>query len=742
MKRLSKILKKTINQFGILSIISISSFLFFNSKISASEPLYVKLDLTHTNYLNTYNNLKDDLDLVINTIENNNVYNYKYILYIGNEPTYGDFIRVYLFNHDYDTTDTCYLLPLRYYGSSNLYRLDGGCSNSNRYTHYTYYSDYDGYQIDDINSLISNINNTLNTENYTNTSGRQKITIQSVVSYYFEAFTYSFFTGNTNFVYPYTSSGVDVNVKNINSTANELYNLRINDINYPINSAITSEELNTINGVNILPTINFTSTSNTIIVDDIEYINSKDVTINFNASDYENYFYIYKLENSNNWITYNPIQAETNITLNVSENTHVIAQILDKNTSEIVTTSTYTISDINKYTGLTLRKTYNSGTNGNDLHSLNIINYDSTYDIDFKIQFGPNDFDGSHTPYITQINAYAYNTQTQQKINTSAVYVDDFICYKEIEGDVETWCTGTLKTDMNSPSYYEIIFANTDNYYLYYYDNYVLDDRKIDITTNLFKDYNKYYFNMNSDKAYINLKSINQSNKEGSIIIPYYYLNNDELDIKVRKYNSSIGDFETNYNSYPFIDNYYHKIDFEISDTYYPIITNKKGRYCTTYYVNDQEILEEFKTSENLFYPSYTLGDLYYSIFLTDISSAIHLYDTQTECYQEEEVYFYVHKDFKVTFGEIGSSDDVYIYDDNFNVIDKVDKDFNNTSPYTGSETFFDSVKNSINYFATPIREILNMISYLWSGLNPIIQCFIIFIFIFLIGLFVFKFLL
>ena len=464
------------------------------------------------------------------------------------------------------------------------------------------------------------------------------------------------------------------------------------------------------------------------------------MTIKYNVDDYSKYIYLYKKESESNWSTYNFTSNNTSLTLNVTYNTSYIARILDKKTNDVLATSTYTITGISDFNTLKLVKTFNSGTNGNDLYSLNITNT-SNHDIPFKIQFGSNDFSSKYVPRISGIKGYIYNPTTQQKKDSDLVSIKDFKCYKEIEGDTEVWCTGVLSKPQGSSAYYQIIFENTDNYYLYYYDSFSNSDRSLDITTNLFKDYNKYRFNSNSNKAYIYLKNKGQANMKGSVIIPYYYLNNDDLSVKLLKYNRINNTYGDEYSSYFIGDNYYKEIPFTVDENTVPVLTNKKNQHCETYYYGEGT----GNTDEGGYYT--WIGDTKTFVpFSWGNSNLYNIYEGLT-CYQEEPVYFYVHKDFKVSFNTIdedkNSTSDVVISDDNGNIFFDIDKDSDNTDVYKEeNKNFFDMVKESFNYFTSPLSEFLNMFTHFWNGLNIIIKYFIVFIFVFILALFILRFIL
>ena len=56
---------------------------------------------------------------------------------------------------------------------------------------------------------------------------------------------------------------------------------------------------------NNLISIDYDVVNNTKVVNDKEYILSKDLTINYNVDDYTKYIYLYKKQSDDNWSTYN-----------------------------------------------------------------------------------------------------------------------------------------------------------------------------------------------------------------------------------------------------------------------------------------------------------------------------------------------------------------------------------------------------------------------------------------------------
>lgn len=703
MKKNMKIFKKTIKMFSILFLTIISSLFFANkTKALTSDDgynyVYFKYDYDFINeqvktpYFDTIiSNIKTELE--------NSSYSY-YVIYFTDNAN----VRVLFANGSVD---------FQGYGDSSSSVKFQFASWEQRRT--LSYSLKTGEKNSD-NEFVKVSNKTVYTDVLTNVNVN----------------TYN----NINDVNPYFAiydSNVNINTNAWSNKFYLFYDLNKNEL-IPHQGEMPLAKNNRVS-IDMTTKSNYASGTNNVI--------SKDLTIKYNVDDYTKYIFLYKESDDESWTTYNFLNNNTTLTLNVTYNTSYVARILDKETNEILATNSYNITSISDFNSLKLVKTFNSGTNGNDLYSLNITNT-SSHDIPFKIQFGSNDFSSNYVPRISGIKSYIYIPNTQQKRESGSVSIKNFKCYKEIEGDTEVWCTGVLSKPQGSSAYYQIIFENTDNYYLYYYDSFSNSDRSLDITTNLFKDYNKYRFNSNSNKAYIYLKNKGQANMKGSVIIPYYYLNNDDLSVKLLKYNRINNTYGDEYSSYFIGDNYYKEIPFTVDENTVPVLTNKKNQHCETYYYGEGTA----NADEGGYYT--WIGDTKTFVpfsYNNSIWMGNHYIFEGLTCYQEEPVYFYVHKDFKVSFNTIdddkNSTSDVVISDDNGNIFFDIDKDSDNTDVYKEeNKNFFDMVKESFSYFTSPLSEFLNMFTHFWNGLNIIIKYFIVFIFVFILALFILRFIL
>jgi hypothetical protein len=134
------------------------------------------------------------------------------------------------------------------------------------------------------------------------------------------------------------------------------------------------------------PEISFTSTSNTTTINNESYIYSKDITIDYSIIDNDNYYYMYLDTNENIWHTLY-LTDSTSYTFNVSSNTNIIAKVLDKSTLDLVTSSSYSVNDIDYIIDISISHTENYNSFGIVTSSNIKIDYftseRSLYDFDY-----------------------------------------------------------------------------------------------------------------------------------------------------------------------------------------------------------------------------------------------------------------------------------------------------------------------------------------------------------------------
>lgn len=96
--------------------------------------------------------------------------------------------------------------------------------------------------------------------------------------------------------------------------------------------------------MDVKPKITFTKTENT----ENGHITSVDVNVKFSSIDNDKYVYQYKRNDLEGWVTYN-FNDTDNFTLNYEKNDILYVRVLDKNTFEEITISTYNISSLIPY---------------------------------------------------------------------------------------------------------------------------------------------------------------------------------------------------------------------------------------------------------------------------------------------------------------------------------------------------------------------------------------------------------
>lgn len=121
------------------------------------------------------------------------------------------------------------------------------------------------------------------------------------------------------------------------------------------------------------PTISFSTKDYAVTIDDTYYVTSVDLDINFSSIDNDKYMYRYIKGNDESYTTLTLSQG-TSYTVNFAENDSIKVEILNLETKDLVTSSTFTVSSISEY-----------------------VNSDETIDISFK--------------FVTKdINEYLYNS--------------------------------------------------------------------------------------------------------------------------------------------------------------------------------------------------------------------------------------------------------------------------------------------------------------------------------------------
>lgn len=357
---------------------------------------------------------------------------------------------------------------------------------------------------------------------------------------------------------------------------------------------------------NNLISIDYDVVNNTKVVNDKEYILSKDLTINYNVDDYTKYIYLYKKQSDDNWSTYNFTTDNTSFTLNVTENTSYIARIVDKSTNEEVYTSTMTVTGINydEYINDNLNITFTSKNN--------IVN-DKVASVNLTIDYGVIDnnkyiylykkLDDSNWTTVNLINN-SYIDVLINKNNSIIAQILDKSTYEVVKQSTMTitnidydvnisFESETLKDDFGNiyQTNVNIIF-NTLNRDLFYYeyrtDNFILDN-------------NEFWSRLDDDKSSIVVQNRDNINIYARIIDKstdeVVYMTTYKITNIINKPNISFKTF--NNLSYENGKNYISSIDLTID---YGLIDNSK------YIYQYKKENDENWTTVNLFNSSYDIN--------------------------------------------------------------------------------------------------------------------------------------
>jgi len=213
----------------LYSLLIFISIFFVVDKVSAADNT-ISFDLTNSNFITVYDELKPKLDQIQDVLSNNPK-NHKYVIFIGKNST-GNFINLYLMANtaSYDTSNIyCYINAF----SGSVNRLLGGCRSYNSYSPYTFanYS-YNSSNESGFNTLITNLSNDIlldwssNSFLQSRTSGNNN-TFIDMNSFSFSNNYYDYFSKNSNFILPYASNVPIYNYYSGN------YTLKIGDIAVP-----------------------------------------------------------------------------------------------------------------------------------------------------------------------------------------------------------------------------------------------------------------------------------------------------------------------------------------------------------------------------------------------------------------------------------------------------------------------------------------------------------------------------
>ena len=405
--------------------------------------------------------------------------------------------------------------------------------------------------------------------------------------------------------------------------------------------------------------------------------------------EYHTYYYSFDNENWHNTKDNVPFLEKT-----FNTDFKIYFKIVENATGDTVLTDEFEDSSFSKLNVVT---SFNSATNGSNLYSINVLNTytEKNIDIPFKFQLWANDMNPENIPILQTVYGYTYNLTTGTKTLTNDVSVKDLKCDYSAYSTNEVVCTGTMTKKTNSATYYEFIFENANNYQLFYYDNLPKEfsHRTISMTKKDFVGYTYYKFPENSSRMIITKRSNSQSLKKGSIVFPFYYTVNDNIDIHY-KYLSNKN--FSNGNEHLFSDKYYYSVDFDLTDEKAFIVGVKHSRLCADFE----------NTIVNYDSPLLFFDNLYFQFRQKNGVCKNPYY---------EYVGIYVSNEFQVTFNDVNNSGSIIIPDDDGNstIITpddiQTDKDFD--LDLTDMNSLIESIKNyisSLNSTADYFQEVVD----------------------------------
>lgn len=269
------------------------------------------------------------------------------------------------------------------------------------------------------------------------------------------------------------------------------------------------------------------------------------------------------------------------------------------------------------YDNLTLKKTFNSGTNapvmGKITWDINAYGDIKAMDgiLPFKLQYGANDFKISNIPKFTSYKIYGSNSFEsgwEDITKDERFYFDDFKYEKyTLEGTLtETIMKGILHIPSDMCVYenikVEFFFENTVNFYLYAFD---------DMTTNFnegwsdveyyFKDYIKYDFPKNTRYAFISSK-VKEDIKD-KIYFPRNYSKNEQALFGGYLYNYKENYVMNSIKEESFKDNDYYSyfdLDFNLANNEIVFLERKTNTDEIPYFYLHKDLFVEFSSKKEV----------------------------------------------------------------------------------------------------------------------------------------------
>lgn len=444
----------------------------------------------------------------------------------------------------------------------------------------------------------------------------------------------------------------------------------------------------------VVPNISVAATSYRYTEEDNNFIYKKIVDITFN-DDYvnENYKLSYKYTDSLLNVK-TGVLSGNNDSIDIYLNGTLEIYIKDSS-NEIIDSYSATYNDLGE---LSQRAAFDSNGNGNNLYSLNVhYNFGSMRQygvMPFRIMYYSNDFSDTNTPRLLGFKKYYYDSNNSKKVvaNDFDLYdIKDLECKKYSN---QVICNGYI---INSLPYnnFEIdfIFNHIENYSMHYFDQFTqnFSARDITVLSNDLVGYTKYYFPTNSDKAYIFKKHLNQNVKTGSVIFPWYYTENETINMKAIYYSPT-----NTFNFLPILsyqnNPYYKKIDFDLTDNEVLTVLVDRVNTCSTDSITN-------------------LGSTLAGIKLPKLNISCN-YDS---------AYIFVPNDFIVNFNQYTSEESYQVLTDDDGNKTIINKEFNNKNFYNTNSinSLFERVTNELNNVAPLTREFGNTLNLMWNKISP-----------------------
>lgn len=728
---------KNIKRYLIYFTICLVSLFVFSNNVFADTIFQLDYEnYNNSNRLNIYEEIKTYID-------NNNTRNLKYMIgyYINDEFNQGEGIYVLIQNPQSQIKEICNIYVQSYIGkysgaqdeiTGNIMRNICNADSSSSQVSSANYSLTIYITLNDYNNNTNNkttfYNDLLNfLTNPTSGNTKDTILIGNVLRYHFarNSITYNTYWNHYHEIYYsswpiyYIGRKMPENVstnEDINTICNKIDKSNTYDATIYYNDGQASTSLTCgdtfptyLDYVNnqVVPNIQVSDTSYRYTEEDNNFIYKKIASITFNE-DYVNDNYKLSYEYSDGLeYSKNGVLTGVNDTIDIYVNGTLKIYIKDSQ-NNLIDSYEQTYSDLGE---LSQRAAFDSNGNGANIYSLNVhYNFGSMTQygvMPFRIMYYSNDFSETNTPRLIGFKKYYYDSNNSKKLvnNDFELFdIQDLECRKYSN---QVICNGFIINNIPFNNFeIDFLFNHIENYSMHYFDQFTqnFSARDVSALSNDLVGYTKYYFPTNSDRAYIFKKHINQNNKTGSVVFPWYYTERDSINVKATYYNSN----DSNNNSFNFLpillfenNEYYKKFDFDLTSNEVLTVLVDRVNSCPR-----------------------SLGETIAGVKSPKLNIACEF----------DSAYIFVPDDFIVNFNQYSSNpqDDTYqiLTDDDGNKV-IVDKGFNYQDFYNQHDinSLFDRITNELNKVKPLTTEFSNTFTRMWNKISPerqslIITCF------------------